>query len=459
MRRTPKLIACATLLGLLVPTGADLGDSDSAQARRRYVKRSTRLQPGLRYTRILDRVGPKRIKVLKVNPSVLTMDVELARDRLPGRETTSSMAERRNAVAAVNGTFGLPWGRPVGLFAEDSTLQASPLVWGNAFAMSSDRTSTFIGHPGLSVSVDGGEEGPVFGVARWNTSEPHGRRVSGYTPAGGRFARPPSGACQARLAWTGVSTWSPDNAGVERTYAVDKVRCGDRALRRKGETVVSAPPGTRGAKRILSLSWGQVVDLTWSIGWPGVLDAIAGNPVLVADGRNIGYTCSTYFCRANPRTGIGVTPKGRILLVTVDGRQPGHSVGMTLREFGALFVSLNATSALNLDGGGSTTMVIDDEMVNRSSDPAGERDVSSSILILDGTDPEEPVLAPAVSSSSSGGGAIAISPLADPSVTDPASTGGLLDALEKGVLHHRKIDLRPELDGIDDLFDAAVPGL
>jgi hypothetical protein len=145
-----------------------------------------------------------------------------------------------------------------------------------------------------------------------------------------------------------------------------------------------------------------------------------------------------------------VTDNGRILLVTVDGRQPERSVGMTLQQFGRLFVKLNATSALNLDGGGSSTMIVEGELVNRPSDPAGERDVSSAILILSGADEEEPALTSTNARSSS---LDASNALLDPAVSDAGSTGGLLDSLEKGVLGHRKIDLRPELDLIDDLFD------
>jgi exopolysaccharide biosynthesis protein len=47
---------------------------------------------------------------------------------------------------------------------------------------------------------------------------------------------------------------------------------------------------------------------------------------------------TTPFHRRNPRTGVGATADGRLLLVTVDGRQPGHSVGLSLRGFAELFV-------------------------------------------------------------------------------------------------------------------------
>ncbi|MCK7477320.1 MAG: phosphodiester glycosidase family protein [Candidatus Moduliflexus flocculans] len=60
----------------------------------------------------------------------------------------------------------------------------------------------------------------------------------------------------------------------------------------------------------------------------------------------------------HPRTAVGVRADGRILLVTVDGRQPERSVGMTIAELAALLLELGAVEAINMDGGGSTTMVV-----------------------------------------------------------------------------------------------------
>ena len=58
----------------------------------------------------------------------------------------------------------------------------------------------------------------------------------------------------------------------------------------------------------------------------------------------------------HPRTNVGVTDDGRVLMVTVDGRQPGYSVGVSLAEMGQLMTSLGARDSFNFDGGGSTVM-------------------------------------------------------------------------------------------------------
>ena len=83
----------------------------------------------------------------------------------------------------------------------------------------------------------------------------------------------------------------------------------------------------------------------------------------------------------HPRTLIGVDAQGFIWLAAIDGRQPDHSVGMTFAELQRLCDRLHLRDALNLDGGGSTTMVVKDAIVNTPSDATGPRQVSDAILV------------------------------------------------------------------------------
>lgn len=94
---------------------------------------------------------------------------------------------------------------------------------------------------------------------------------------------------------------------------------------------------------------------------PGVRDAMAAGPRLLRDGQRLSYEAfdAAYGAARHPRTAVGLDTRRRLAwLVTVDGRQPGFSEGASLEELTDILVSLGASDAINLDGGGSTTMVV-----------------------------------------------------------------------------------------------------
>jgi hypothetical protein len=113
-------------------------------------------------------------------------------------------------------------------------------------------------------------------------------------------------------------------------------------------------------------------------------EIMGGGPMLVWQGK-IFITDSeewfTQIANANPRTAVGLDRKGRLLLLVVDGRQPGYSDGVTFTELAEIFMGLNARYAVNLDGGGSSTMVVKGKVINRPSDKTGERKVASILAI------------------------------------------------------------------------------
>jgi len=83
-----------------------------------------------------------------------------------------------------------------------------------------------------------------------------------------------------------------------------------------------------------------------------------------------------------PRTIVGIDGSGRLIIVTVDGRQPGVSEGLTLTEEAALMESLGARTAMNLDGGGSTAIAVNGSLVNHTSDATGERPDGDFVVVL-----------------------------------------------------------------------------
>ena len=86
--------------------------------------------------------------------------------------------------------------------------------------------------------------------------------------------------------------------------------------------------------------------------------------------------------KRNPRTLAGIMPDGDLLLAAVDGHRPGYSVGASFRESAGIMGALGADEAVNLDGGGSTTMTVGEALVNRPSDATGERPIGDAVVIL-----------------------------------------------------------------------------
>jgi hypothetical protein len=147
---------------------------------------------------------------------------------------------------------------------------------------------------------------------------------------------------------------------------------------------------------------GAVVRLITKPDWTGVVDAVGGGPVLVRQGRPVfraleAFTTAQLLPR-HPRTAIGQLADGRIVMVAVDGRQPGYSTGMTNFELAQTLARLGAVTGSALDAGGSTTMAFEGQLLNSPSDPDGERPVAEALLVMYAGVyaplPLEPVLSP-----------------------------------------------------------------
>jgi Tol biopolymer transport system component/exopolysaccharide biosynthesis protein len=399
----------------------------------RYATAARWLMDGVRFQRIVDRRAPNRIFVVRMNregPS--TVDVGLGSGILPGYERTTSIARRHRAVAAINGDFPVVGnGRPSHAYAEDGELGQTSFARTEVFSMAADESAAVFRRPLEMVVVREDDSGQAWRVNRWNARAPASAEVGGYSSLGGGGATPPGGACSARLVPTGDKWWTEGRASVAQEHHVDAVVCRASRLSRGPGVVIAARPGTTEALLVASLTVGETVSVEWTFGWQGTADAMGGIPLLVKDGRVAVTRCRASLCRRHPRTGVGVTEEGEVLLVVVDGRRR-LSRGLTLVGLARLFRRLGATWALNLDGGGSSTMVVRGRIVNVPSD-GRERPVCCSIMVLPGPDPGEVI-------GEAGAAVEATAPVADADAAsrlaalDPASSGGLADALARGAL-------------------------
>lgn len=134
----------------------------------------------------------------------------------------------------------------------------------------------------------------------------------------------------------------------------------------------------------------SVIDAGWALSLrepdPAV-ELVAGFPELLDAGVRVGDLSVAerpgFAASRHPRTAVAWDRDENVLwIVVVDGRQPGYSDGMTLPELAALLESLAVEEALNLDGGGSSVMVVEGRAVSRPSDEEGERPVANALAVV-----------------------------------------------------------------------------
>ena len=131
--------------------------------------------------------------------------------------------------------------------------------------------------------------------------------------------------------------------------------------------------------------------IRWSLPFSGaparVRELVGGYPMLLRDGRhvfeNTKAILSGFSVTQHPRTAVATLADSSLLLMAVDGRSES-SGGMSLTQLTDFLVSLGAVNALNLDGGGSTVMVVGGSIVNHPSDKEGERAVANALVVLGG---------------------------------------------------------------------------
>jgi hypothetical protein len=155
--------------------------------------------------------------------------------------------------------------------------------------------------------------------------------------------------------------------------------------------VLAAPSGTPSAFLADSIHEGDTLRLILGTepALHGITQIIGGCGRFLAGGRDVTDSTSRlegitekFTGVRHPRTFVGFDRDTTMLYIcTVDGRQ-STSIGMTFADMASFLLSLGATEGFNLDGGGSTTMVVRGELVNSPSDKSGERPVANSLQVI-----------------------------------------------------------------------------
>ena len=163
-----------------------------------------------------------------------------------------------------------------------------------------------------------------------------------------------------------------------------------------GKLAVEAPLGSQ-----------LTIRLTLTPSWLDVQQALGGGPAIVRDGKPV-FRANEAFSSAqlaprNPRTAIGQRADGTIVMLAVDGRRPGWSIGITNWDLAQTLVRYGCVTGFALDSGGSTTIAFDGKVLNRPSDSYGERPVGEALVIAY-TGAYVPPVAPTLSPNADGVG-------------------------------------------------------
>jgi hypothetical protein len=337
--------------------------------------------------------GPWWVHVVEIDlprawQSGIRLRAASARPEQGGVEKTTSLAGE--ALAAINGDYYISEiNRPAGLHVQEGRLLQTPQRR-SAFAITREgRPLIAVFQMEMGLITSGGE---VLKVEEFNRAPGTGE-LALYTHRG-RDGR------DSVRAEVGFQLQSLGKTSIlNDTVAVRVLQERHRAwpfLLAPGQWLLAAGAG---GDRVSSIAPGDTVQLYCLLrpAHQGLLEAIGGGPRILRDGA-ISIECeeerlSQRFAQErHPRTAVGYSQDEKTLfLVAVDGRQPGYSVGMSLWEL-AHFMGRrladfsaareNAYQALNLDGGGSTTMVVRRQVVNSPSDPTGEEPVANALLVV-----------------------------------------------------------------------------
>lgn len=319
------------------------------------------------------------INALIVDPMAIRLELGLALDEIAGVENTSSMAARHGALAAINGgyfrTTGVYRGEQTGALFRQGQWLSEPARGRAALALAESggqtRAATALVTAQAELQV-GKVTRMINGFNRPRETDelivftPEFHRTT-LTAAGGLEAVIESGRVTAVRDGAGsqvipVNGWVISAHGAAREWAIQQLRVGARVSLK---TEFKADPPLPFKAAVI----------------------LGAGPRLLAAGQLLGegepgFNVQTFYRARHPRTALGWRADGRFVLVTVDGRQPRKSVGMTIPELATLMREFGCVEAINLDGGGSTTMVIKNKVANSPSDATGERAVSDALLLF-----------------------------------------------------------------------------
>ncbi len=327
------------------------------------------LSGGIAFTKIRKGTdhGPVQMFLARVDPQDgWRVHVAPAGYSVLQRARPSQLASRHRALLAINGGFFAYDGAAVGAMLVNNEWIRLPWGGRTAIGFKPDGTAQ-IGNLQVAAEAEfgglGGHSLPVRELNGW----PDANRITALTTRFGPSYK--LGPGEMAIVVKNGKVMARPGGGYAPIYAGGFTLIAGGAARPYLEKI------QRGEKAKLKVS---------APGWEGVTTALGGGPRLLDNGQ-VRVTSENFRddvrLGRGPRTAIGIDKNGGYIILVVDGRQGYYSSGLTLTELAYTMLKFGAVDAINLDGGGSTAMVVRNRLINRPSD-GKERSVSNALLVM-----------------------------------------------------------------------------
>jgi exopolysaccharide biosynthesis protein len=368
-------------LAYITPTPVipDINTEDAAILWRKKIRKKYGSAPvvfpaqGVAHVRLVRYINkkPVKINVVEINPTInpnLVIKPQIAGDTLNSKAQIGKIANKENALVAINGGFFKPQtGVSLGTLMIDNKMLTGPIYnrVGFGIAQNDEGTKFAVGRIGLNITIQ--NENMVLKADNINQPRMLSTYTLVYTPDWGQYA--------PQAPKYGVNA-------VIKNGAVISISTNSVEIPKQGY-VVSGP--TDKIARILNEN-----DLALNIKLPQEFEnmnhIISGGPYLVKDGKifiDVTEQKLGAITGKNPRSAIGYTKGGELILVTVDGREE-TSVGMTLNQLAQFMHGLGCINAMNFDGGGSSVMYVEGKITNSPAQKGGI-EISNALTVSENT--------------------------------------------------------------------------
>ncbi len=288
----------------------------------------------------------------------LTVFPVLSGDCIFGFEHLSVMNDRYHAQASVNGGFNYAYGQPAGLVIQNGKLLTGSMGYGRIL-MIQNRKAWFQDTPTRIWLEYKGTQLPVDRVNPYPADE----GILVFTPEFGPTNRIEEKhiACVVRNNRVVSVKEEAREAGIPKDgFLVVDLRTEDSPL--------------------LQLSDEQEIDMRWE---ENADQGYQCSGSLVENGQNVSQDYDPWGGNMRirtPRTAVGIKDENTLVFLVIDGRQPRYSKGVTGKQLADVLIAVGVTEAALLDGGASSEMIVDDEIVNSPS-TGKERLLASAFII------------------------------------------------------------------------------